>query len=118
MGGSRSLTVRWGRVETTALLQRTSSAYRTRVADLLLAALARVLAGWSGRQRVRIALEGHGRADLFEDVDLSRTVGWFTSLYPVELDVPAAGDPGALIKPMLRRICSSAPLSSLVNAAS
>jgi hypothetical protein len=32
------------------------------------------------------ALEGHGREDLFPDVDVSRTVGWFTSLYPVVLE--------------------------------
>jgi non-ribosomal peptide synthase protein (TIGR01720 family) len=35
---------------------------------------------------VLVDLEGHGREDVFGDVDLSRTVGWFTSLYPVRLD--------------------------------
>ncbi|MFC7468905.1 hypothetical protein ACFQVA_17225 [Actinomadura keratinilytica] len=39
-------------------------------------------------------LEAHGRAELFEDVDLTRTVGWFTSLHPVTLDLPAAPEDG------------------------
>ena len=34
-------------------------------------------------------LEGHGREEIFADVDLSRTVGWFTSQFPVRLDVGA-----------------------------
>ena len=63
--------------------------YRTQVDDVLLAALGRVLADWTGRQSVLIDLEGHGREQLFDDVDLSRTVGWFTSMYPVELTVGA-----------------------------
>src|SRR2546429_678793 len=44
--------------------------------------------GWTGRDRVLIDLEGHGREDLFDRVDLSRTVGWFTTLFPVALDIP------------------------------
>ncbi|WP_143833092.1 non-ribosomal peptide synthetase, partial [Nocardiopsis sinuspersici] len=73
-------------VETTrALLREVPPVFRTRVNDLLLAALGRVLTGWSGHDRVLIDLEGHGREDLFERVDLSRTVGWFTTVFPVAL---------------------------------
>ncbi len=61
------------------------SAYRTQINDVLLTALGRALCRWSDQERILIDLEGHGRADLFEDVDLSRTVGWFTILHPVEL---------------------------------
>ena len=43
-----------------------------------------------GEHAVLLDLEGHGREEIFADVDLSRTVGWFTSLFPVRLD------PGAL----------------------
>ena len=43
-----------------------------------------------------IDVEGHGREEVFADVDLSRTVGWFTSLYPVRLDVGAIDGAGAL----------------------
>ncbi|HTU60095.1 MAG TPA: condensation domain-containing protein, partial [Polyangiales bacterium] len=82
--------------ETTQLLREAPSAYRTQVNDLLLTALSRALCRWSGSRSVSVELEGHGREDLFDDVDVSRTVGWFTSMYPVLL-TPAA-DVGASIK--------------------
>ncbi|WP_460042944.1 non-ribosomal peptide synthase/polyketide synthase [Pseudomonas sp. S2_H01] len=68
-----------------ALLSEAPAAYRTQINDLLLTALTRAIAQWSGESRALIALEGHGREDLFEGLDPSRTVGWFTSLYPVSL---------------------------------
>ncbi|WP_326812222.1 amino acid adenylation domain-containing protein [Streptomyces scopuliridis] len=74
--------------QTDALLHRVPAAYRTRTNEVLLAALARTLRGWTGRDRVAIDLEGHGREELFDDIDLTRTVGWFTSLYPVALALP------------------------------
>ncbi|MFF2073697.1 non-ribosomal peptide synthase/polyketide synthase [Kitasatospora sp. NPDC058162] len=97
----RAVTVRLDREQTDRLLRRVPAVYRTRIDDVLLTALGRVLADWTGRRTVAIGLEGHGREDgLFEGVDLSRTVGWFTSLYPVALDVPEApdGDWGAALK--------------------
>ncbi|MEV5884236.1 non-ribosomal peptide synthase/polyketide synthase [Streptomyces sp. NPDC052020] len=93
-----AVTVRLDRARTDALLREVPGVYRTRVDDVLLTALGRVLAGWTGRDTVAVGLEGHGREDgLFEDVDLSRTVGWFTSLYPVALRVPQ-GDWGTALK--------------------
>ncbi|AVD82427.1 non-ribosomal peptide synthetase [Pseudomonas sp. SWI6] len=76
---------RLDREGTRQLLQQAPAAYRTQVNDLLLTALARTLRGWTGQSDVLIQLEGHGREDLFNDVDLSRTVGWFTSLFPLRL---------------------------------
>ncbi|NWE36993.1 condensation domain-containing protein, partial [Pseudomonas gingeri] len=70
---------------TRQLLQQAPAAYRTQVNDLLLTALARTISRWSGQSGTLIELEGHGREDLFDDIDLSRTVGWFTSLFPVNL---------------------------------
>ncbi|TBV11413.1 non-ribosomal peptide synthase/polyketide synthase [Stutzerimonas kirkiae] len=70
---------------TRQLLQQTPAAYRTQVNDLLLTALARVIGRWTARSGVLIQLEGHGREDLFDDIDLTRTVGWFTSMFPVKL---------------------------------
>ncbi|QBF27507.1 amino acid adenylation domain-containing protein [Pseudomonas tructae] len=72
---------------TRQLLQSAPSAYRTQVNDLLLTALARVVARWTGQAQVLVQLEGHGREALFDDIDLTRSVGWFTSLYPVKLTV-------------------------------
>ncbi|MFN2495898.1 MAG: amino acid adenylation domain-containing protein, partial [Pseudonocardiaceae bacterium] len=95
---TRVVTVGLDAEQTRALLQEVPAVYRTQVNDVLLAALGRVLADWTGRGRVLIDLEGHGREELFDDVDLSRTVGWFTTLFPVALEVPAASDAGGLLK--------------------
>src|SRR5262249_5449426 len=54
-----------------------------------------------------IDLEGHGREEILDGVDLSRTVGWFTSLFPVRLDLTGVTSPGEAlksIKEQLRRI--------------
>ena len=55
-------------------------------------------AEWTGRDQVLVALEGHGREELLDGVDLSRTVGWFTAEFPVALDVAVAGDWGGVLK--------------------
>ncbi|HEY0604051.1 MAG TPA: amino acid adenylation domain-containing protein [Herpetosiphonaceae bacterium] len=83
---------------TQALLQTAPAAYNTQVNDLLLAALVQSFAAWTGSSRLRIDLEGHGRESLFEAVDLSRTVGWFTTLVPLLLDLAGADEPGSAIK--------------------
>ena len=90
---------------TRQLLQVAPATYRTQVNDLLLSALARVICRWSGQPSSLIQLEGHGREDLFADLDLSRTVGWFTSLFPVQL-TPSAdlGDSIKSIKEQLRSV--------------
>ena len=82
---------------TTQLLGLVHKAYRTQVDDLLLTALSSALCQWAERDSVLIELEGHGREDLFDGVDLSRSVGWFTSLYPVRL-TPGNTEPGASLK--------------------
>jgi len=90
---------------TRQLLQQAPTAYRTQINDLLLTALARVICQWSGHASSLIQLEGHGREDLFDDIDLTRTLGWFTSLFPVRL-TPAATLAGSIkqIKAQLRAI--------------
>jgi non-ribosomal peptide synthase protein (TIGR01720 family) len=84
--------------ETHALVHEVPAAYRTQTGDVLLAALARTLGAWTGERAVRVELEGHGREPLFEDVDLSRTVGWFTSVFPVALDAGDGASPGDALK--------------------
>ncbi|WP_432079888.1 condensation domain-containing protein, partial [Streptomyces sp. YPW6] len=83
--------------ETRALLTQVPAVYRTQINDVLLTALAQTLAAWTCQGTVSVALEGHGREDLFGDVDVSRTVGWFTSLFPVAL-TPGDLGPGASLK--------------------
>jgi amino acid adenylation domain-containing protein/non-ribosomal peptide synthase protein (TIGR01720 family) len=109
-GGARSLSLVMDEDETRALLQDVPAAFRTGPNDLLLAALARALAPWAGRGRLLVDVEGHGREELFDDVDLTRTVGWFTTVYPVLLDVSgAAGPVDALlaVKDQLRAVPGS-----------
>ncbi|MET0342257.1 MAG: non-ribosomal peptide synthase/polyketide synthase [Polyangiales bacterium] len=65
--------------ETTVLLKHASRVFRCEINDLLLTAVAQAFCAWSGHASLRVEAEGHGRVDLFDDVDLSRTVGWFTS---------------------------------------
>ena len=106
-GQVRATTVALGREETQALLQRVPAAYRTRINDILLAALALTFRAWTGRDAHRIDLEGHGREEWVGDVDLSRTVGWFTTLYPVVLDLAGTEDEGSALKAIkegLRRV--------------
>jgi amino acid adenylation domain-containing protein/non-ribosomal peptide synthase protein (TIGR01720 family) len=92
--------------ETRALLQQVPRAYRTRIDDALLTALAEAFAAWTGDRRLWLDLEGHGREEIFPDLDLSRTVGWFTALYPVLLDLRGAAAPGAALKAVKERLRS------------
>ncbi|MEW5926457.1 MAG: amino acid adenylation domain-containing protein [Gemmatimonadota bacterium] len=102
-GGARAVTVELTEEETRALLTEVPPVYRTQVNDVLLAALARALGEWTGARSVLVDLEGHGREPLFPDADLSRTVGWFTAIFPVRLDAGPA-DAGELLKATKERL--------------
>ena len=91
--------------QTRALLQDVPSAYNTQINDVLLTALVQSFAQWTGENSLLIDLEGHGREDLFEDVDLSRTVGWFTTLFPVGLEIQE-NQPGEALKSVKEQLRS------------
>jgi amino acid adenylation domain-containing protein/non-ribosomal peptide synthase protein (TIGR01720 family) len=91
---TQSLSISLTRAETHDLLQVVPAAYRTQINDVLLTALARALTRWTGGRTALVDLEGHGREDLFDDVDLSRTTGWFTTHFPVRLTLGQRGDWG------------------------
>ncbi len=84
---SKTLSVFLNEAETTALLQEVPAVYHTQVNDVLLTALTKTFVEWTGEQTLLVNLEGHGREDIFSDVDLSRTVGWFTTVFPVLLSL-------------------------------
>jgi iturin family lipopeptide synthetase C len=84
--------------ETTQLLTAAHRAYHTWMDDLLLTGLALALRDWQGRQSTLIELERHGREPLFPDLDITRTVGWFTSTHPFRLILPLDHDLGYCIK--------------------
>jgi non-ribosomal peptide synthase protein (TIGR01720 family) len=108
VGSTSTLSVALDPDETRALLQEVPRAYNTQINDALLTALLLAVASWTGGRSTLVDLEGHGREELFEDLDLTRTVGWFTSLYPVLLELPGADpDPGealTAVKEQLRAV--------------
>ncbi len=84
--------------ETSTLLKDIGDVYRAQITEILLTALAYAIQKWSKTNLVLVSLEGHGREELFEDVDLSRTVGWFTTIYPVILKLPITNNIEETIK--------------------
>ncbi len=89
------------------LLKQVHQAYNTEITDILLTALGLSVKEWAKRDRVLIHLEGHGREELFKELDISRTVGWFTIVYPFLLDMSFSHDLSYQIKSTkdsLRRI--------------
>ncbi|HVR99442.1 MAG TPA: amino acid adenylation domain-containing protein, partial [Thermoanaerobaculia bacterium] len=104
VGSADTVVVSLEEEETRALLQEVPRAYRTQINDVLLAALTEALGAWTGSRHLLVDLEGHGREDLFEGVDVSRTVGWFTALYPVVLDLDGVYGPGATLKAVKERL--------------
>ncbi|MFE3143890.1 amino acid adenylation domain-containing protein [Streptomyces scopuliridis] len=122
VGSVRHLTLTLTPDRTRPLLTTVPAAFHGGVNDVLLTALALAVADWRRRKNrgdatsLLVDLEGHGREDIADGADLSRTVGWFTSLYPVRLDPGTpdwgevwAGGPGVgrvlkLVKEQLRAV--------------
>ncbi|QRN95171.1 non-ribosomal peptide synthase/polyketide synthase [Archangium violaceum] len=107
VASARNVAVKLGAEKTKALLQEVPGAYRARPEEVLLAGLAQVLAGWTKQGRVAVEVEGHGREEVVAGVDISRTVGWFTTVYPVVMEVrPGAGGAEAVraAKEAVRRV--------------
>ncbi|MDR6224079.1 non-ribosomal peptide synthetase [Desmospora profundinema] len=85
MGDSGQVEVTLSEEQTTQLLTQIHHAYNTEINDILLAAVGLTVKDWSRTDHVGIVLEGHGREEMIESISLHRTVGWFTSCYPVVL---------------------------------
>jgi non-ribosomal peptide synthase protein (TIGR01720 family) len=98
VASAQSVVVSLNAAETEALLREVPLAYHTHMNEVLLTALLQAFAGWTGRRTQLVHLEGHGREVFAEDVDLSRTVGWFTSSFPLVLDLGKVIGVGAELK--------------------
>ncbi|HEY6804759.1 MAG TPA: amino acid adenylation domain-containing protein, partial [Pyrinomonadaceae bacterium] len=94
----RQVSVLLSKEDTASLLQEVPTVYRTRIQELLLTALTLALTDWTGNDAVVIEQEGHGREETIRGADLTRTVGWFTTIYPVLLSRLAGAETGAQIK--------------------
>ena len=79
--------MRLDREKTALLLNKAAGAYNTEVNDLLLTALAYGLKAVRGEGSCLVTLEGHGRESINDAIDVSGTIGWFTTMYPVRLEV-------------------------------
>ena len=95
---ARKVRVTLGEEETKSLLSEVPKTYNTQINDVLLTAMVHTFAEWTGQGALLLNLEGHGREEIVEGVDLSRTVGWFTTDYPVVLRDTAPFEPGAAIR--------------------
>ncbi len=104
---ARTLTVALGAEETRALLREVPEAYHTQINDALLTALLDAVSRWTGERALLVELEGHGREELFHDVDLSRTLGWFTSAFPVLLETGEWETPGEALKSVKEQLRST-----------
>ncbi|MGE5342597.1 MAG: amino acid adenylation domain-containing protein [Candidatus Omnitrophota bacterium] len=93
--------------KTVQLLTKVNGAYNTEINDILLMALGLSIKEWARMDSVLVNLEGHGREQIIEDVNINRTVGWFTTQYPVVLDMATFEDLSFCIKNVketLRRV--------------
>ena len=93
--------------ETTRLLSNVNQAYNTEINDLLLTALGLTFKEWTGGDRLAVNLEGIGREEVIDGVDITRTVGWFTTIYPAIVDLGNSDEIGRQIQAVkegLRRI--------------
>jgi len=84
--------------QTRSLLQDVPQAYNTQINDVLLTALIQTFADWTNFSALLLDIEGHGRENLVNSLNLSRTVGWFTSIFPVYLTLETINHPGESLK--------------------
>lgn len=104
---SEEVTIQWTKEETEQLLKHANRAYNTDINDLLLTSLGLAVHKWTGTEDIVVNLEGHGREPIIPDADISRTIGWFTSQYPVVLRMEAGKNLSQrikIVKEGLRRI--------------
>jgi len=104
---SRTISQNLDEENTNNLLTVANKKYNTKIDELLLTALILSYSKWSGKRSIFVNMEGHGRNHIYEDIDLSRTIGWFTTIYPVHLELKKAisiSDSVNVIKEQIREI--------------
>nr|QEO74373.1 condensation domain-containing protein [uncultured bacterium] len=106
VGSARVASMSLDASQTEALLKEVPEAYNTQINDVLLTAFCKVFKEWTGSSKLLVDVEGHGREEMFDDVDLSRTVGWFTTIYPVLLELPDTGNIGDELKSVKEQLRS------------
>ncbi|MCR8962631.1 amino acid adenylation domain-containing protein [Brevibacillus halotolerans] len=100
MSENERLVGRLSTSDTQLLLKEVHRAYNTQIYDILLTGLGMSLRSWKKSDMILIDVEGHGRHELSDQLDITRTVGWFTTLYPILLDMRHHADLSMQIKEM------------------
>ena len=103
---TETISVQLSATDTQELLQKVPAIYQTQINDVLLTALLQAFNQWTGKQTLAIDLEGHGREELFPDVNLSRTVGWFTTVFPVLLELKGHSQPEDILLAVKKKLRS------------
>ena len=105
-GGNNTTHISFSEDETGLLLREINSKFSTNINDILLSALTLSLYKLTGLKENHVLLEGHGREDVFSNLDVTNTVGWFTSMYPATLHIQNENirDVVVNIKDSLRKI--------------
>jgi len=101
-----TITIQLNEDLTECLLTKANTSYNTEPKDLLVYSLIKTIKEFTGNEYVMIEIEGHGREDIFDSIDISRTVGWFTSIYPfyIKLTTDNISDQIKEVKEELRRV--------------
>jgi non-ribosomal peptide synthase protein (TIGR01720 family) len=101
---SRTISLELDVAETRTLLRAAPKFYSTPVSNILLATLVRTVALWAEGTSLLVDVEGHGRETICDGLNLSRTVGWFTSIFPVLIDYEKEWEPRAALESVKERM--------------
>ncbi|HVR11133.1 MAG TPA: amino acid adenylation domain-containing protein, partial [Thermoanaerobaculia bacterium] len=102
VGDAESVGVSLDAAATRILLAEAPRIYQAEINDILLAGLVQALSPWT--RRLLVEVESHGRLETWDDVDVSRTVGWFTAMFPLALDLAGAAEPAAAVRTVREQI--------------
>lgn len=104
---------------TNQLLNQANQAYQTQPHELLISALTQACYQQTNQERISLELEGHGRDAVEDEIDVSRTFGWFTTMYPVNVHVSESlSDHIRVVKETIREVPNKGAdygLLSLIN---
>lgn len=98
IGSSKTFSLVLNKDLTITLLNQVPQAYHTQINDILLTALTQTISDWTKQHGLGLWLEGHGREEIQEGIDVTRTIGWFTSVFPIYLNLNNSKDLGDAIK--------------------
>jgi amino acid adenylation domain-containing protein len=106
MGSTGVANIEFDSDYTLKIIRDAHKAYNTEVNDLILCALMRSFTSWTKEPGIVIDMEGHGREDMIEGIDISRTTGWFTTIYPVVLRINSSEALSAQVKGVKEKLRS------------